>query len=523
MNAKRRLGLVAWFVLSLTACSTTPPARGATEPANEPATASQSLAQTPPAWLAQFTLISDIATNVLTALASQEAMSSDVAIEWIRRVAVALAQVPAEAHHEAEAQAWALTALLIEEMAASARACEDESWTAVSDIEAMARALGEHSCAPFPQIVHGLYRSCSTWAVPNMAEFCSGRLQRWELVVGPACEPYPVSEASASQDSAEQPDVLRFTVVSAMLHADEVDAVGETMARVLSERAGRPVRYQSDSGFDYAARCSVAYVPGRRDGDWDATLQDDGDVGTIEVSRSGDPNAVWFAEVPARHRPSSWLRAAGALHLPDEEDFGMGGLGLRGRNHPPPRLLVVDGYHLPRNVGPTWRAITALHERCNPWGVIEFVVSISSRGQLVRATPRTPLASPFDVPGVRCLERELDALTRPGRAVGRAVIELSPGPESAPASDAFPLDNSPRVDACVADTLVDLCLDVAPDGTVAHWNAALAWENFPRALTHVTPTPIAPAMARCLAGVFERGVACTQRGEQQMHALPSRP
>lgn len=522
MSAPWRLGLALGIVLSVNACSTTPPARVASEPrATEPATTppAEPSAHTPPAWLANFTLTSDVATAVYAELASREAMSGGEVVEWITRVAAALAQVPSSGNDEAEAQAWALTGLLIEEMASSARECDERPWTTGSDIESIARLLGDHPCPPFDEILHGLYTTCEARPFPTMAEFCRTRLQRWERAVGPACEPYVAQQVPSHGGGSENTDVLRFTEVNTLLHADEVDAVGEALARTLSERTGQSVRYESDSRFDYGSQCTAAYVPDPRNGDWVAGLGAYGETGFIGVSRS-EGTDEWEAEVAAPHRPASWLRAARALQRPDPTNFGMGGIGITGG--PPPRLEVNDSHNLPRSVDQTWRAITVVHELCNPWGAIEVVVSISARGELVRATPHKSWGRPFDVLGVRCLARGLTELTRPGRAVGRAVIELSPGPVSPP-SDAFPLDSSPRVEACVGDMLVDLCLDVAPDGSVARWNAALAWESLPRALADVTAIPVTSDVAQCFASALEGGVACTQWGDQRVLDLPSRP
>lgn len=524
MSAVGQPGLALWGVLVLAACSTTPRAHVTTEPpASEPATATptEPRVPTPPAWLAHFTLTPDVATAVHGALASQEAMTGREAVEWITRVAAALAQVPPEAHDEAEAQAWALAGLLIEEMASTARDCQVQRRPAMSDIASMAQRLGEQRCPDFTEIVSELYRSCSAPSFPDIAQFCEERLQRWERAVGPACAPYAARETAGSADSSVKTDVLRFTVVDTLLHADEVDAVGEALARTLSERTGGAVRYESDSGFEYASQCSAAYTPMPHGGDWNAILQYDGEsAGTIDVAGLRHTDA-WMADVAAPHHPSSWLRAASALVQAAGPLHDLASL-LLSSGHAPPRIEVLKSHHLPRSVDRTWDAITAALEHCNPWGTLQWVVSISASGQLVRATPRIPWGTPFDVPGVRCLTRELDALSRPGRAVARAVIELSPGPASL-SSDAFPLNNSPRVDACVGDTPVDLCLDVAPDGGVTHWNAARAWEGFPRALADVPATPVTPAIAQCFASVFERGVACTPRGDQLVLDLPSRP
>jgi hypothetical protein len=188
-------------------------------------------------------------------------------------------------------------------------------------------------------------------AVPRMVEFCRGRWERLERAQGPAC----ASMGSVGEDSheADRPsgDTLRFAVVTGLLHADELDALGETLAAEVSELSGRGVTYVSDSAFDYAPSCTGAYVPELRDGDWSVMVLGGEEGGSLDVSRLGRTEFAYVAEFSG-HRPASWQRAARALHL-DDADFGMGGSG-RHLHHPAASAVRVQqlrpptfgGYHV---------------------------------------------------------------------------------------------------------------------------------------------------------------------------------
>jgi hypothetical protein len=480
------------------------------------------MATPPPAWLAHFTQLHEVAAGVHAALAHPEAMPRSEAVEWTNRIATALERAAPEVRSEAEAQGWALTGLLIEEAAAGAfsanRECEAAARVHVSDIASVARILAEPACLRFGVMLRDLYKQCRASPFPRMVEFCRGRWERLERAQGPAC----ASMGSVGEDSheADRPsgDTLRFAVVTGLLHADELDALGETLAAEVSELSGRGVTYVSDSAFDYAPSCTGAYVPELRDGDWSVMVLGGEEGGSLDVSRLGRTEFAYVAEFSG-HRPASWQRAARALHL-DDADFGMGGLGVTFTT-PRPLLSVFSSYGLPRSVGTTWRAIEAVVERCLRWGTIEAVVSVSATGAPVRATLRKPRLAAFDVEGARCFAAGVQALLRRGRAVGRAELEV--GPDSEPHMHTFPPHSMPRVEACAEGEPMDVCIAANPDGSVRQWSAALSWEFMPRALVDLVPTPIAPDAQRCMAQALEHPLPCTQRGDDLALLLPLAP
>lgn len=510
----------------LAACSPAPHVR-VTNESLERAASAEAIApadREPPSWLAQFVVLRELAAAVYEALSAPEAMSYGEGSAWIARVAAALDGVPSHARTDADAEAQALTGLLIEELAVthpeSRYGCQTRLRPWPTDVLSATRLLATSACHDFDDVLRMLYQGCRVHSTADVGEFCRGRWERWERTHAPACAQLPSARVAANDDGSGQPKTLRFAVVGSVLHADELDALGETLATAVGERTGRTVTYVSDTAWDYAPTCDGAYVPEQAEDEWSASIVDQETVGFIYVGLRSGSGPEFTIEVAAPHRPSAWLRAARALRPPGE--YGMGGLGLTVADGPR-GVRVLQSHGRTRAAGATWRAMEDLALRCLRWGHVEAVVSVSATGELVRATLRKPRRATFDLEGARCLARGLHALTKRARVAGRAHVSLEAGPSAEPRRYGFPAHDAPRVEACVGDAVVDLCLALNPDGSVRHWSGALGRELPLRALGSEESTPLPFAMQQCVERALTRRFACTERGDELVLRLPLGP
>ena len=311
-------------------------------------------------------------------------------------------------------------------------------------------------------------------------------------------------------------DTLRFSLVVSLLHAHELDIVGDELAAAVSRWSGRDIRYVSDSALEYDASCTAAYVPDMKPSEWSVDLMDDGEVASLHVTHrvaAGESAEITVAEA---WRTASWLQAirewprdAGVVGLLAP----LNGIPLIARDpeHQPVILMQRRGRVAPSRQ--TLENVADLYARCVRWGTMEVILSIAPNGAPARATVRKPWRMPFDPEGARCLQEGLDALSVPARVASRVRLELRAEP-GVPFPADLPPFLLPHIESCLGnDVAIDLCVETAMDGSVDHWHAAYARPARPRALGSIELPAIPAHTRRCVARHLEAGFACAERGD----------